>query len=824
MQSPPVRAAHACPGPPTRDPVCGMDVDPSAPPGGTVQRGRYAYHFCSARCRARFEAEPERFLAIDPVCGMEVNPKAPKGGAREHRRASASTSATRSASRSSRPTPRRTSSTARAACRRRPPPARAAGRRGGLGLPDGPGGAGEGARAVPDLRHGARAARGGRDAVGRGAAEPRAREHEPALLRGARARRSRSSPLAMGDMLAGMALLARARRSAPFALLQLALSAPVVLWGGLAVLRARVALAPDVAAQHVHAHRARDRRRVPLQRRRGAAARASVFPRGVPRARRAARLLRVGGGHRGARAARPGARAARALPRLGRDPRAPAARAAGPRAASRPDGAERDVDDRGGAAPAICLRVRPGEKVPVDGVVVSGGSAVDESMVTGEPVPVEKREGDRVTGATLNGTGSFVMRAERVGKDTLLSQIVRMVMDAQRSRAPIQRLADVVSRRGSCPRWSPRPPLAFAAWASLGPEPRLAHALVAAVAVLIIACPCALGLATPMAIMVGDRARRGRGRAREERRGARAASRRWTSCSSTRPGRSRAGSPRSAGSRRRRARSPRPSCCGSRRASRRARSTRSPGAIVAGARAPRARARARRRPSAPSRARGSSATVDGRGGRARERGAARGARRGRRRRSRARAEALRADGGTVMLVAVDGRAAGLVEAIDPVKPGAAEAVRALHAEGLRLVMVTGDGATTARAVAAQLGIDEVEAEVLPAEQGGASSRRTRRSGQRRRLRGGRDQRRARRSPPPTWASRWGPAPTSPSSRPGITLVSGELARHRPRAAALARDDAQHPAEPLLGLRLQRRGRAARGRGALPALRDRCSRR
>src|SRR5207248_1232257 len=167
----------------------------------------------------------------------------------------------------------------------------------------------------------------------------------------------------------------------------------------------------------------------------------------------------------------------------------------------RPDGAEEDVPleavqvgDR--------LRVRPGERVPVDGVVVEGTSAVDESMVTGEPIPVEKTPGSRVVGGTVNGTGSFVMRAERVGSETLLARIVQMVAEAQRSRAPIQRLADQVSA-WFVPTVVGIATLAFTAWSFWGPEPRMAYALVNAVAVLIIACPCALGLATPMSIMVG---------------------------------------------------------------------------------------------------------------------------------------------------------------------------------------------------------------------------------------------------------------------------------------------------------------------------------
>ena len=166
----------------------------------------------------------------------------------------------------------------------------------------------------------------------------------------------------------------------------------------------------------------------------------------------------------------------------------------------REDGSEVDIpleEVRVGAR----LRVRPGEKVPVDGVIVEGASIVDESMITGEPIPVEKGPGDRVTAATVNGTGTFVMRAERVGFETLLAQIVRMVSVAQRSRAPIQKLADQVAGY-FVPSVVGVSVLTFAVWALVGPEPRMAHALIAAVAVLIIACPCALGLATPMSIMV----------------------------------------------------------------------------------------------------------------------------------------------------------------------------------------------------------------------------------------------------------------------------------------------------------------------------------
>src|SRR5581483_3161401 len=167
----------------------------------------------------------------------------------------------------------------------------------------------------------------------------------------------------------------------------------------------------------------------------------------------------------------------------------------------RDGGNEEDIPlDR--VQPGDRLRVRPGEKVPVDGVVLEGSSSVDESMITGEPIPVEKTPGSKVTGGTVNQTGGFVMRAERVGADTLLAQIVRMVSEAQRSRAPIQRLADQVAS-WFVPVVLIIAVLTFIVWAVFGPDPRMAYALVNAVAVLIIACPCALGLATPMSIMVG---------------------------------------------------------------------------------------------------------------------------------------------------------------------------------------------------------------------------------------------------------------------------------------------------------------------------------
>ena len=223
----------------------------------------------------------------------------------------------------------------------------------------------------------------------------------------------------------------------------------------------------------------------------------------VPRtARRRAGLFRGGGGHRHAGAARAGAGAARAQPQTARDPRPARSRAEDGPPASAPTAARRtcrstqvEAGDR--------LRVRPGEKVPVDGVVLEGTSAVDESMVTGEPMPVEKEPGDKVTGGTVNGTGSFVMRAERVGSDTLLAQIV--ADGRARRSAPARRSSGwrTASRAGSCRRSSPSRSSPSSSGRCSGPRAGLGYALVNAVAVLIIACPCALGLATPMSIMVG---------------------------------------------------------------------------------------------------------------------------------------------------------------------------------------------------------------------------------------------------------------------------------------------------------------------------------
>jgi Cu+-exporting ATPase len=373
----------------------------------------------------------------------------------------------------------------------------------------------------------------------------------------------------------------------------------------------------------------------------------------------------------------------------------------------RPDGGDEDVpleavkiSDR--------LRVRPGERIPVDGVVEEGESSVDESTLTGEPIPVEKGPGSRVASGTVNGTGSFVMRAERVGSDTLLAQIVRLVAEAQRSRAPIQRLADRVSA------WFV-PAVVVAAiatalvWGLYGPEPRLAHALVNAVAVLIIACPCALGLATPMSVMVAT------GRGAQVGVLMRSASavevlEKVETLVVDKTGTLTEGKPKLskiepvagfvaneilglAASLERGSEHPLAQ------------------AIVGGAEA----RGVQLAPPADFRSltgKGVLATIQGRkvavgnqklfeeieidpsplAGKA---------------------EGLRGEGETVVFVAVDGKPAGLLSVADPIRPTTAEAIRLLHDEGLNLAMLTGDNRVTALAVARKLGIDRVEAEVLP---------------------------------------------------------------------------------------------------------------
>ena len=352
------------------------------------------------------------------------------------------------------------------------------------------------------------------------------------------------------------------------------------------------------------------------------------------------------------------------------------------------------------------LRVRPGERIPVDGVVLEGSSAVDESMITGEPIPVEKQSGDRVVGATINGTGSFVMRAERVGSETLLAQIVQMVAEAQRSRAPIQRLADIVSGY-FVPAVVIIAVITFVVWSVWGPEPRMAYGLVNAVAVLIIACPCALGLATPMSIMVatGKAAQNGVLFRNAE---AIEVMRKVDTLVVDKTGTLTEGKPK--------LESVVPNGIVDeqtllRLAASLEKSSEHPlaSAIVAGARERGVEViEATRFESITGK--GVKGEVDGHRVAVGNRSLLEKLDAGE---LAAQAEALRANGQTIMFVVVDEKPAGLIGVADPIKETTSDAVKQLHAEGIRIVMLTGDSRTTAEAVARKLGIDEVVAEVLP---------------------------------------------------------------------------------------------------------------
>ena len=358
------------------------------------------------------------------------------------------------------------------------------------------------------------------------------------------------------------------------------------------------------------------------------------------------------------------------------------------------------------------LRVRPGGKVPVDGEIIEGRSSVDESMVTGESIPVQKGAADKVIGGTINGTGGFVMRAERVGSETLLAQIVQMVAEAQRSRAPIQRLADLVSGY-FVPAVVAIAAISFAVWALWGPAPAMAHALVAAVSVLIIACPCALGLATPMSIQVGV----GRGaQAGVLIKNAEALERLEKvdtlvidKTGTLTEGRPRVVAVESSGE------------LGEdellRLAASLERSSEHPlaAAIVESAAARGIKLAEAREFDAPT-GKGVIGTVEGRrvalgnAGLLADLGLKSGP-------YSEKADARRREGETVMFVAVDGAVAGIIAVADPIKKTTPGAIAELRADGIRIVMLTGDNRTTAEAVARKLGIEEVEAEVLPQQKG-----------------------------------------------------------------------------------------------------------
>jgi Cu+-exporting ATPase len=358
------------------------------------------------------------------------------------------------------------------------------------------------------------------------------------------------------------------------------------------------------------------------------------------------------------------------------------------------------------------LRVRPGEKIPVDGRVTSGSSAVDESMISGEPVPVEKVSGSTIIGGTINGTGMFIMRAERVGRDTVLAQIVQMVGQAQRSRAPIQRLADVVAA-WFVPAVIGVAVVTFIAWSVFGPEPRLLTGLLNAVAVLIIACPCALGLATPMSIMVGV----GRGASSGVLvRNAEALEilEKVDTLVVDKTGTLTEGKPalasvvvlsdipeneilRLGASVERGSEHPLAAAI--------VRGAEQRGLKIAAVTGFQSRT-----------GRGVLGVIDGRS-----------VALGNRKlceelqiQSQAgfeRAEQLRSEGQAVMFVVVDGKMAGLIAVVDPIKETAREAIAALKKDGIRIIMLTGDSRSTAEAVARQVGLDEIRAEVLPEQKG-----------------------------------------------------------------------------------------------------------
>jgi Cu+-exporting ATPase len=375
-----------------------------------------------------------------------------------------------------------------------------------------------------------------------------------------------------------------------------------------------------------------------------------------------------------------------------------------------PDGREQDVPLEL-VKPGDTLRVRPGEKIPVDGVVLEGRSTVDESMISGEPVPVEKEAGAKVIGATINGTGGLLMRAERVGADTLLAHIVRMVGEAQRSRAPIQRAVDQVSYY-FVPAVVLVSVVSFIAWSLSPVQAPLATALINAVAVLIIACPCALGLATPMAIMVGTGKGAEHGILIKNAEALEILEKADTlvvdKTGTLTEGKPRLTAVEADGI---------PENELLRLAASLERASEHPlaAAIVRGA-AERGLHLADVTDFQSVTGKGVVGTVEGHrlalGNAALladeriEAGP-----------WQARMDARRADGQTVMLAAVDGRAVGLVAVADPIRASTPEAIRLLHADGLRIIMLTGDSRTTAAAVARKLGIDQVIAEVLPQQKG-----------------------------------------------------------------------------------------------------------
>ncbi len=670
------------------DPVCGMKVSPTAPKGGSAEHAGHTYFFCSPKCRAKFIASPATYL--ERAAGQGASPAPP-----------AAPGATYVCPMD--PEVRQDHPGACPKC--------------GMALePETPVAATKVEYVCPMHAEIVREAPGSCPICGM-ALEPRTvtlAEAPSPELRDMTRRFWVGLVLTLPVFLAGMAEMLpvdplRGLRGHGLEWFELALATPVVLWGGWPFFQrgwtsvvnrhlnmfTLVALGTGVAYLF--------------------SAFATIFPGLVPESVR---------GHHGAvpvyfeaasvivvlvlmgqvlelRARQATSGAIRAL--LGLAPKT--ARRIGP------DGRESDVG-LDAVQPGDRLRVRPGEAVPVDGLVEEGASAVDESMVTGESMPVEKAAGARVTGGTVNGSGGLVMRAERVGQDTLLARIVRRVSEAQRSRAPIQKVADRVAG------WFVPVVVAAAVvtavvWGVAGPEPRLAHALVNGVAVLIIACPCALGLATPMSIMVGTGRGAGAGvlvrdaEALEvmakvdvlvvDKTGTLTEGKPQLTSAIAAEGFDERELVRLAASVEVASEHPLAA------------------AIVRGAEA-RGVALAPVTGFGSTTGKGVKATVEGRAvavgteSLVEELGAPAGD-------LAARAAELRRGGETVMFVAVDGRIVGLLGVADPVKASTPAALEALRAEGLRIVMLTGDNRLTADAVARRLGIDQVEAEVLPEGKG-----------------------------------------------------------------------------------------------------------
>ena len=683
-----------------KDPVCGMDVDPATAKHKTEHAGK-SYYFCCAGCLEKFRASPQSYLAPGATAGAQVSqikPAAAKTGAAAGVPAGGSDTGAHYVCPMC-PEVRET----------RPGPCPSC----GMALePEVPVAATRVEYTCPMHPEVVRPGPGTCPICGM-ALEPRTvtvKEEENPELRDMTRRfwigLALTAPLlavAMADMLPGMPVQ-RALPSGWLPWLELLLATPVVLWGGWPFFQrgwvsivnrstnmfTLIAMGTGVAYLYslvatilprIFPESFRDMSGTPPVYFEAAAAITTLVLLGQVLELRAR--------------SRTGA-AIRALldlsPKIARIVR---------------DGREEDIPLEH-VKPGDRLRVRPGEKVPVDGVVLEGTSSIDESAITGESIPVEKLAGNRVIGATVNGTGSFIMRAEHVGSETLLAQIVQLVSKAQRSRAPIQRLADRVAA-WFVPAVIATAALTFVVWSFLGPEPRLAHALVNAVAVLIIACPCALGLATPMAIMVGT----GRGahagvliknaEALEtlekvdtlvvDKTGTLTEGKPSLESVVAVPGQDESELVRLVASLEQGSEHPL-------------------GAAVVAAAKANGLALVNAQNFQSVTGRGVTGTVNGKAVIAgneqffQQLGLPLGTL------SQSAAE-LRREGQTVIFAAVDGRPAGVLGIADPIKPSTPQAIRELKAEGLRIVMLTGDSRATAQAVARKLGIDEFEAEVLP---------------------------------------------------------------------------------------------------------------